>query len=279
GRNAYRFFTEEMNTYVMDHILMRNGLLRALEHEEFIVHYQPQLDIASGRMTGAEALIRWRHPELGVIMPDRFIGVAEESGLIVEIGRWVMREACRQVRQWQSLSGVGDLRVAVNISALQLRRGDLEQTVHDALEASGLPPSCLELELTESVLLKDYAQSLVVMERLRRLGVKMSIDDFGTGYSSLAYLKQLPVDRLKIDRTFVRDVLGDPDDAAITQAVISLGHILGLDVLAEGVETEAQLAFLREHGCDEFQGYVFSRPLSAEAFERLLTERITMRPH
>lgn len=274
GRNAYRFYTEQMNADVMDRILLRNGLLRALEHNEFVLHYQPQVDLASGRVIGLEALIRWHHPELGMVPPDRFIAVAESSGLIVEIGSWVLQEACRQMRQWRDELGLDEVIMAVNISVLQFTRGDLLQAVQSALEASGLPPSMLELELTESVLLREADQALEIMQQLRALGVKMSIDDFGTGYSSLSYLKQLPVDKLKIDRSFVKDVIVDADDAAIAHAVISLAHILGLSVIAEGVESADQLAFLQTRSCDQYQGYFFSRPLPATECSSLLARAV-----
>ncbi|GAA0700023.1 hypothetical protein GCM10009104_31100 [Marinobacterium maritimum] len=270
GRNTFRFFAEKMNADVMDRILVRNGLLRALEHNEFVLHYQPQVDLNSGQVVGVEALVRWQHPDIGLVPPDRFIPVAESSGLIVEMGRWVLREACRQLRVWREMIGCDDMIMAVNISVLQFTRGNLEEAVVEALRESGIPPSMLELELTESVLLKEAEQALEVMNRLRALGVKMSIDDFGTGYSSLSYLKQLPVDKLKIDRSFVKDVTVDADDAAIAHAVISLAHILGLHVIAEGVENEEQLDFLRTRNCDQYQGYLFSRPLPAETCEKLL---------
>ncbi len=272
GRNTYRFFAEQMNVDVMDRILVRNGLLRALEHGEFVLHYQPQVELSTGRIIGLEALIRWQHPDLGLVPPDRFIPVAESSGLIVEMGHWVLHEACRQLRVWRNELGLNDLIMAVNISVLQFSRGNLEEAVVAALQESGIPPSALELELTESVLLKEAEQALEVMRRLRARGVKMSIDDFGTGYSSLSYLKQLPVDKLKIDRSFVKDVTLDSDDAAIAHAVISLAHILGLRVIAEGVENEEQLAFLHTRDCDQYQGYFFSRPLPADACGRLLAD-------
>ena len=270
GRNTFRFFAERMNADVMDRILVRNGLLRALEHNEFVLHYQPQVDLKTDQVVGVEALIRWQHPDIGLVRPDRFIPVAESSGLIVEMGRWVLREACRQLRVWRDTLGLNDMIMAVNISVLQFTRGNLEEAVVEALRESGIPPSMLELELTESVLLKEAEQALEVMRRLRELGVKMSIDDFGTGYSSLSYLKQLPVDKLKIDRSFVKDVTVDADDAAIAHAVISLAHILGLHVIAEGVENAEQLAFLQTRNCDQYQGYLFSRPLPAAACEQLL---------
>ncbi len=270
GRNAYRFFNNRMNVDVMDRILVRNGLMRALEHQEFILHYQPQVDLNTGKVFGVEALIRWENPVIGLVPPDRFIPIAESSGLVVEMGAWVLREACRQLRVWQDELGLADLVMAVNISALQFTRGDLFEAVSTALEESGISPGNLELELTETVLLKEAERALEVMSRLRDLGVKMSIDDFGTGYSSMSYLKRLPVDKLKIDRSFVKDIDVDTDDAAIAHAVISLGHIMGLSIIAEGVENESQLEFLRSRGCDQYQGYYFSRPLPPEECGKLL---------
>ncbi len=273
GRNAYRFFNDRMNVDVMDRILVRNGLMRALEHQEFILHYQPQVDLTTGKIFGVEALIRWENPVIGLVPPDRFIPIAESSGLVVEMGSWVLKEACRQLRNWQDEFGLTDLVMAVNISALQFTRGDLFEAVNTALKESGVSPSSLELELTETVLLKEAEQALEVMSRLRDLGVKMSIDDFGTGYSSMSYLKRLPVDKLKIDRSFVKDIDVDTDDAAIARAVISLGHIMGLSIIAEGVENECQLEFLRLHGCDQYQGYYFSRPLPAPDCGKLLVDQ------
>ncbi len=274
GRNAYRFFNDRMNVDVMDRILVRNGLMRALEHQEFILHYQPQVDLTTGKIFGVEALIRWENPVIGLVPPDRFIPIAESSGLVVEMGSWVLKEACRQLRKWQDEFGLTDLVMAVNISALQFTRGDLFDAVNTALNESGVSPSSLELELTETVLLKEAEQALEVMSRLRDLGVKMSIDDFGTGYSSMSYLKRLPVDKLKIDRSFVKDIDVDTDDAAIARAVISLGHIMGLSIIAEGVENESQLDFLRSHGCDQYQGYFFSRPVPAQECGKLLVANI-----
>jgi len=271
GRNTHRFFTEEMNAYATEHLFIRNGLLHALEKGEFLLYYQPQICIDSGRMIGAEALLRWNHPEIGIIQPTRFIHIAEESGLIVPIGNWVLHEACKQAMAWHE-SGWPDLTVAVNISALQFRRGDLELTVNAALAASGLDSKFLELELTESVLIQNTEKSLDTIQRLKELGLKLSIDDFGTGFSSLSYLKHLPVDKLKIDRSFVSDITENHEDAAIVLSIISLAHTLKKTVVAEGVETKAQLEFLRRHHCDEMQGFFFSHPLPADDFLRLLQE-------
>ncbi len=269
GRNTYRFFDEKMNLHAHEHLLLQNRLHQALAHEEFHLHYQPQIDIGSGRLIGAEALLRWNSPELGEVEPARFIPVAEESGLIVPIGSWVMVEACLQAQAWRE-AGLPDMTVSVNLSAMQFRRPNLIESVAGALNRSRLPPHLLELELTESILLQDAENNLDTVRRLKALGVRLSIDDFGTGYSSFSYLKRFVVDRLKIDQSFVRDITTDPDDAAIVRAIIQLARSLRLGIVAEGVETRAQLAFLREEGCEEAQGYLFTQPLPAAEFEAYL---------
>jgi diguanylate cyclase (GGDEF)-like protein/PAS domain S-box-containing protein len=269
GRNIYHFFDEQMNRQAHEHLLLQNRLNRALFQAEFCLHYQPQMEIESGRVVGLEALLRWTSPDLGEVPPARFIPVAEDCGLIVPIGAWVLEEACRQAQSLRRTEGV-DLPMAVNLSALQFRRAGLVEAVAGALERSGLPPRLLELELTESILLQDVDNTLDTVRRLKALGVRLSIDDFGTGYSSLSYLKRFAVDRLKIDRSFVRDLNTDPDNAAIVRAVIQLARSLRLGIVAEGVETEAQLAFLREEGCQDVQGYLFSRPLALADLKALL---------
>jgi len=251
---------------------MQGQLRNAVKQQEFILYYQPQVDIASGRIIGAEALVRWQHPEMGLISPGKFIPLVERSGLIIPLGEWILYEACRQAVVWQK-SGLPDLAVAVNLSAIQFKRGNLLDTVADALKQSGLPAHCLELELTESILLQDIDVTLKMLQELKRMGVKLSIDDFGTGYSSLSYLKQLAVDKIKIDQSFVRDLTNDQDDGAIVKAIIQLGHTLQLTVIAEGVETGEQLAFLRNNGCDEIQGYLFSCPVPAAQFVSLFPAR------
>jgi diguanylate cyclase (GGDEF)-like protein/PAS domain S-box-containing protein len=265
GRNAYRFFNEQMNIDAVDHLLMRNSLSRALQQREFVLHYQPQIDLASGNIVGAEALIRWRHPERGLIPPLRFIPVAENTGLIVPIGEWVLNEACRQAVAWQQ-AGLPDLVMAVNLSAVQFTRDDLEQSVVAALSSSGLDPALLELELTESILIHNTEQVFTTVRRLKSLGVKLSIDDFGTGYSSLAYLKRFDVDKLKIDQSFIRDLADDPGDAAIVRAIIQMARSLNLKTIAEGVEDVGMLSYLRLNHCDEAQGYFFGKPMPAEEF-------------
>jgi diguanylate cyclase (GGDEF)-like protein len=265
GRNGYRFFDEQMNEQAMDRLQLRNGLRQALEQGEFVLHYQPLVDLRSGEVIGAEALLRWNRPGAGLVPPGRFIAQAEESGLIVPIGDWVIGEACRQAMAWQR-GGLPAMTVAVNLSALQFGRGDVEQVVARALRDSGLNPACLELELTESILLNHTEQVLAVVRRLKGLGVKLSIDDFGTGYSSLSYLKRFAVDKLKIDRSFVADLLVDADDGAIVRAIVQMAHGLGLSTIAEGVEDAAVAQRLVELGCEAAQGFHFARPLPPDQF-------------
>jgi len=273
GRNAYQFFASDMNVVALERLVLENSLRQGLERGEFVLYYQPQVNASSGRIVGAEALIRWRHPELGMVAPGKFIPVAEASGLIAPIGEWVLREACRQNREWQ-LAGLAPICVAVNISAAQFRGGRLEDSVREVLAATGLAPGCLELELTESTVMSDADATVEALRRLSAMGVKLAIDDFGTGYSSLSYLKRFPIDKLKIDQSFVRDIVTDPDDWAIATAVISMGHSLRLGVIAEGVERAEQLEMLRRQGCDEVQGYYFSVPLPAAEFAALLQQQI-----
>lgn len=263
GRNTYRFHTAQMNTDAIEHLRMRNGLRRALEHGEFVLYYQPQINLASGAVIGMEALIRWIHPVLGMVTPGRFISIAEDSGLIVPIGDWVIKEACRQAVAWHN-SGFHELFVAVNLSAVQFKYGDVMKCVTQALEQSGLNPALLELELTESILITDTEKVLTTMQQLKSLGLKLSIDDFGTGYSSLSYLKQFNVDKLKIDQSFVCDMADDPNYATIVSAIIQMAKSLNLTIIAEGVEDERQLALLRRQECDEVQGYYFAKPMPAE---------------
>ena len=271
GRDTYRFFTQGMNADLQEQMRLTGELNRAVRLREFQLYFQPQVDLRHGRITGVEALIRWQHPVEGLVSPARFIPLAERSGHIVQIGEWVLNEACRQARHWQD-QGLAPLVVAVNLSAMQFKRGNVLGMVSAALADSGLPADCLELELTESILLQDVDTTMETLRGLKALGTKLSIDDFGTGYTSLSYLKRLDVDKLKIDQSFVRDVLADGDGASIVQAIVQLGHILQLEVIAEGVETGAQLAFLRASGCDEAQGYLFSRPVPAEAMAQLIRQ-------
>lgn len=244
----------------MEQLTLENSLRSAVDRDELFLLYQPQISIASGEITGLEALIRWQHPVLGLVMPDKFIKVAENSGLITAIGEWVLRTACSQVRKWQ-IKGFLTVPVAVNVSAVQFRQDGFAELVKRVLHETGLDPHYLELELTESVLLSNADVMFEVLKDLKQIGLNLAIDDFGTGYSSLSYLRQFPVTKLKIDRTFIRDVAVNADDAAITTAIINMAKCLGLKVIAEGVEDDAQLSFLKETECDEYQGYHFSRPL------------------
>jgi diguanylate cyclase (GGDEF)-like protein/PAS domain S-box-containing protein len=263
GRNNFRFFTEDMNAQVVERLTLENSLRSALENKELFLMYQPQMDVATGRITGLEALLRWQHPGLGLVPPDKFIRIAENSGLIVPIGEWVLRTACAQAQKWQG-EGLPAVTVAVNVSAIQFRQEGFCGLVRKVLDETGLEPRYLELELTESLLLANADLMLSVIQELIAMGLTLAIDDFGTGYSSFAYLRQFRVSRLKIDRLFVRDVAVNPDDAAIAAAIISMAKSLNLKVIAEGVEDEAQLSFLRAHQCDEIQGYYFSKPLAVD---------------
>ena len=266
GRNDFQFFNDKMNERISERMLLENSLKRALERNEFVLQYQPQMDIESGRTIGAEALIRWQHPELGLLLPTSFITVTEECGLIIPIGDWVLRTACLQARSW--LDNGFPLVVSVNLSVAQFRHKNLLGSVINALTLADLEPHYLELEITESVLAEETSNAIETLTALRKLGVKLAIDDFGTGYSSLSYLKRFTVDKLKIDQSFVHDVSFDENDAAITTAIISMAKNLKLKVIAEGVETRAQLGFLEEHGCDEFQGFYLSKALSPYDFSQ-----------
>jgi diguanylate cyclase (GGDEF)-like protein/PAS domain S-box-containing protein len=269
GRNNYQFFTADLNARAHQRLLLENSLRRALESQELFLHYQPLVDLESGRILGVEALLRWRHPELGLVPPEQFIPVAEECGLISSIGEWVIREACRQNKAWQD-AGLPPVHVAVNLSPLQFRQQNLEVIILQALEESGLAAAYLEIEITENLLMSIADQTVPLLRRFKEMGMRISIDDFGTGYSSLSYLKHFPIDKLKIDRSFVRDVSSDPDDAAIASAIIAMAHRLRLKVLAEGVETMEQRHFFLQEGCNEAQGYYYSRPLPADEVEGLL---------
>ncbi len=275
GKNQYHYFEEELNQQSRERLALETRLRRAIENGEFALHYQPQVDVTSGRLVGVEALLRWTHPEDGAIPPDRFIPVAEQTGLIVPIDQWVLEQACAQINQWRVRSPA-DLRVAVNLSARHLRNRDLSRFVEASISRSGIPPSCLEVEITESCVMEDVEQAVRILNELAEIGVQIAIDDFGTGYSSLGYIKRFPIERIKIDRMFISDVTTNRDDAAIVKAVIALARGLELQTVAEGVETAEQLAFLREQGCDEAQGYYFSRPLPAAEigpYRRRLAER------
>ena len=269
GGNAMAFFTPEMNAETVERLRIEAGLRRALAQGELRLHFQPIVDAISGHMVSAEALVRWQDPEFGLVSPAHFIPVAEETGLIVPLGDWVLRQACLQARAWQ-LAGLGSVPVSVNLSARQFNHPALDRSIEAALDAADCPATLLQLEITESMVMAHPAQAQATMQRLKSLGVQLSIDDFGTGYSSLSHLKRFPVSKLKIDRSFVQDLESDPNDAAIVDAILVLAKKLGLRCVAEGVETEGQLAFLSALGCDEYQGYLIGRPCDAPAFEQLL---------
>jgi diguanylate cyclase (GGDEF)-like protein/PAS domain S-box-containing protein len=271
GRNNFQFFTPALNEKALERLRLETDLRKALERDELVLHYQPQVSLHSGRIVGMEALIRWQHPQLGMVAPGRFIALAEETGLIVPIGQWVLRTACRQTRAWQE-AGLATLRIAVNLSARQFGERDLVQSITAILAETGLDAQLLELELTEGMVMEDVERTIGILHELKALGLHLSIDDFGTGYSSLSYLKRFPIDVLKIDQSFVRDMTANADSAAIVKAIISLARNLRLQVIAEGVETESQLAYLRENDCSQMQGYYFSRPLAADAFEEILRQ-------
>jgi diguanylate cyclase (GGDEF)-like protein/PAS domain S-box-containing protein len=269
GRNAYRLFAANMNTVAREAIVLETDLRHALDRQQFVLYYQPQIELKSGRIVGAEALLRWQRPGVGLVKPAEFLPLAEENGLIVPINEWVLREACTRAKAWSD-AGFPPLRVAVNLSPIQFRRQDIRQFVTSVLDQTGLDPSLLELELTESILMQNAEAAAVKLRELQELGVTFAIDDFGTGYSSLAYVKNFPVDRLKIDQCFLRNLLDDPSDAAIVRTIINLGQSLGLKVVAEGVESAEQLEFLRNEGCDEVQGYYFSQPVNVTEFAALV---------
>ncbi|MDF3936999.1 putative bifunctional diguanylate cyclase/phosphodiesterase [Pseudomonas citronellolis] len=273
GKNAYSFFEQSMNTNARNHLKTLQDLRAALANREFVLYYQPKFDAASQGLIGAEALLRWQHPQRGLLLPDEFIGLAERTGLIVPIGDWVLDEACRQMRQWYD-QGHRDWRVAVNLSALQFCHAGLVESVEATLARHGLPANCLTLEITETTAMRDADASLAILRRLADMGVDLSIDDFGTGYSSLLYLKRLPANELKIDRGFVRDLEQDSDDAAIVSAIVALGQALDLRIVAEGVETAGQQDFLTRLGCDSLQGYLLGHPCPAEQFLRQLTQPV-----
>jgi len=271
GKNNYQFYTNSMSTTAFERLTLETALRKALAKEQFRVHYQPKINLGTGEVAGLEALIRWEHPEMGLVSPADFIPLAEDTGLIVPIGEWVLRTACAWMNSRQQ-AGHPPLRVAVNLSACQFRQTALNEMVKRALQDAGVDANWLELELTESVIMDDIQTSSIVLRSLKDMGVHVSMDDFGTGYSSLSMLKRLPIDTLKIDQSFVRDITTDADDAAIIEAIISLAHSLRLRVIAEGVETREQLEFLCSRDCDEVQGYWYARPMVAEDFECWLRE-------
>jgi diguanylate cyclase (GGDEF)-like protein len=273
GRNNYQLYTPAMNARAFERLALENSLRKALERKEFLLHYQPQLDMQTGEMVGTEALVRWQHPDLGLVYPAEFISISEETGLITQLGEWVLRTACAQNKAWQK-AGLPPMTVAVNLSARQFQQHDLVNTVSRILKETGLEPRWLEIEITEGIAMKNADYTNVLLRGMKEMGVKVALDDFGTGYSSLSYLKKFPIDTLKIDQSFVRDLTSDPNDAAIANAVIVLAHSLKLKVVAEGVETEAQEAYLRQQGCDISQGYLAATPLVASALESFVRQRL-----
>jgi EAL domain-containing protein (putative c-di-GMP-specific phosphodiesterase class I) len=269
GRDNYQLYTPAMNAKAIERLSLESRLRQAVANDELELHFQPFFDLKTSEVLGAEALLRWRHPELGLIPPGEFIPIAELSGLIVPIGEWVLRTACAEARKWHE-NGYPALTVSVNLSSRQFQQTDLGSQVTHALEESGLDADKLDLEITESCAMQNAEHSINTLQGLKRQGVRISMDDFGTGYSSLNYLKRFPIDRIKLDQSFVRDLPADKDDAAIAMAVIAMGRSLELVVIAEGVETEEQLQFLSSHHCDQLQGFLLSRPLPAAAFEKFL---------
>ena len=276
GKNGFRFFTKEIKTQSIERLTLESALRRALERDQFSLHYQPKIDMASGQITGVEALLRWNHPELGSVSPAQFIPLAEETGLIVPIGRWVLKEACAQNMAWQR-RGLRPVTMAVNLSPRQFADAHLLHDVDEALLASGMSPVLLQLEVTESMVMRNVSRAIKVLDAIQSRGIRLAIDDFGTGYSSMSLMKQFPIDTIKIDRSFVRDLPVDSEDQAIAQAIISMGKALGMTVIAEGVETLEQEAFLRSHACDEMQGFLFSKPLPAKANGRPASRRTAAR--
>ncbi|MCZ7563165.1 MAG: EAL domain-containing protein [Burkholderiales bacterium] len=272
NRNNVQFYTPKNNARAIERLRLENDLRKALEREQFVLYFQPKVDLATRHVCGAEALLRWRHPERGLVSPAEFIPLLEETGMIVPVGEWILRAACRQIKEWDA-QGLPPLRVAVNLSGRQFHMNDLPDMVRRVLAESGVEPQLLELEITESFLMRNADEAIGALRELKAEGVHLAVDDFGTGYSSLAYLKRFPLDTLKIDRSFVRDITTDPDDAAITRTVINMARGLKLSTVAEGVETEAQLAFLTANGCDHMQGYFYSPPVPAEECAKLVRER------
>ncbi len=269
GRNHYKFYTAKLNATAFEQLTMETALRQALYGNQFMVYYQPQLDIATGKIIGMEALVRWKHPEMGIIPPIQFIPLAEETGLIVPLGSWVLKTACMQTVTWKKM-GFDHLRLAVNLSARQFQEPELVETILNICTDVGMPPQSLELEITESILMKDITIAIMILKWLNKKGIRIAIDDFGTGYSSLSYLKKFPLNHLKIDRSFIRDCINNKDDAAIISCIVSIANNLHLKIIAEGVETKEQLAFVRSIGCHQFQGYYFSPPVPAEEFTAML---------
>jgi diguanylate cyclase (GGDEF)-like protein len=277
GKNDFRFFTEGVKTQSIERLMLEASLRHALERKQFSLHYQPKVDLATGQITGVEALLRWTHPDLGMLPPMQFIPLAEEIGLIVPIGRWVLREACAQNMAWQR-QGLRAVSMAVNLSPRQFVDENLLHDIDGALVASGMPPEFLQLEVTESMVMQNVPRAIKLLDAIQSRGIRLAIDDFGTGYSSMSLMKQFPIDTIKIDRSFVRDLPNDSEDKAIAQAIISMGKALGMTVVAEGVETTEQETFLRNHACDEMQGFLFSKPVPPEQMSDLLRPWLHISP-
>jgi diguanylate cyclase (GGDEF)-like protein len=273
GRDNYQFFRPDMSLRAVERQSLEGQLRYALERQELLLHYQPKVNLKTGAITSVEALVRWQHPERGLLLPGQFLTIAEDTGMIVAIGQWVLREACRQTREWLD-AGLSAVPVAVNISSLEFRNEQFSEGVQVALKDSRLDPRYLELELTESVLMRHAESAAFALVKLKAVGVRLALDDFGTGFSSLSYLTRFPIDALKLDQSFVHDIIANADDAIVIAAVIDMGNSLKHRVIAEGVETMEQLAFLQAHGCEEGQGYYFSRPVAALQFAKLLESGI-----
>jgi diguanylate cyclase (GGDEF)-like protein len=277
GKNAYRFFTEAAKTPSFERLMLETSLRHALERNELSLHYQPKVDLLTGQITGVEALLRWAHPELGNVSPVQFVPLAEETGLIVPIGRWVLKEACAQNMAWQR-RGLHPVSMAVNLSRRQFIDQSLLDDIDDALASCGMSPAMLQIEVTESMMMQNVARAAKIMNAIQGRGIRLAVDDFGTGYSSMSLMKQFPIDTLKIDRSFVKDLPDDAEDKAIAQAIISMGKAMGMTLVAEGVETTEQQRFLRDHGCDEMQGWLFSKPLPPDTMAELLRSQAAASP-
>jgi EAL domain-containing protein (putative c-di-GMP-specific phosphodiesterase class I) len=275
GKNNFQFYTDSMNATALDRLHLENEMRKALERNEFQLYFQPKVRVENQKIIGVEALLRWNHPKRGLLSPAEFIPLAEETGLIVPIGQWVLRTACEQGKAWQA-EGLAPLTISVNISQRQFEQDHFLESVLDTLESTNFPPHLLELEITESLIMHDPEKVIALLGELKNTGIIISIDDFGTGYSSLEYLRRLPLDALKIDRSFITHTVSNPDDAAIARAVIAMAHSLNLKVIAEGVENNAQLEFLRGLDCDEAQGFLFSRPVPPDECARLMSTAVTV---
>jgi EAL domain-containing protein (putative c-di-GMP-specific phosphodiesterase class I) len=277
GKNGFRFFTKEVKAQSIERLMLETNLRHALERNQLSLHYQPKVDLVTGQITGVEALLRWTHPDLGMLSPMQFIPLAEETGLIVPIGRWVLKEACAQNTAWQH-RGLRPVSMAVNLSPRQFVDENLLQDIDGALVSCGMSPTLLQLEVTESMVMQNVPRAIKLLDAIQSRGIRLAIDDFGTGYSSMSLMKQFPIDTIKIDRSFVRDLPKDSEDQAIAQAIINMGKGLGMTVVAEGVETSEQETFLRDHACDEMQGFLFSKPVPPDQMADLLGADLHVSP-